>query len=386
MAYNPNNPNGQTTAANSAPVVVASDQLPAGAVLADGAANPTTTQIKSVLSGYNGTTWDRLRSGANNADGVTVDTTGILKTANNLYGYNGTSWDRVKAATALSGSTANSNGTSGILAAGVGPGYSLRYDPTNLATALNSASTINVDGGLTAVIGIETATTGTIIFEGTSDGTNWFTVDAYNVVDNVWVTGAITPAIKTYYIPCAGLRQIRIRTASTLGATVAHSVNMSIGNSIIQALDTIGTINTVSGVTTVGTVSTLSAITSGAPPNNFGYTLVHKDAEYTTTQTGTALWIPTSTKKFVITDLTIATGGTTAGIVTLWQGSSADTTYTAGTDPAIFRGTFAPSTLTYPGVVKPFPVPYVSTTADHYLRVTTSAAMTIYIQVNGYEI
>lgn len=383
MAYNPNNPNGQTTAANSAPVVVASDQLPAGAVLADAAANPTTTQIKSALSGYNGTTWDRLRSSGNNSDLVAVETLGVLKTADSQYGYNGTSWDRLKTSSALGGTVANSAGTSGISASGIGPGYALRYDPTNLATAVSSTSVINVDGALTAVIGIETATTGTIIFEGTSDGTNWFTADIYNIVDNLWVTIAFTPAIKTYYIPCAGLRQIRLRTVSTLGATVAHSVNMSLGNSIIQALDTIGTINTVTGVTTV---STLSSITAGAPPHNFGYTLVHKDAEYTTTQSGTAIWIPTSTKKFVITDITIATGGTTAATVTLWQGSSGDTTYTAGTDPAIFRGTFAPSTLTYPGVVKPFPVPYVSTTADHYLRVTTSAAITLYIQVNGYEI
>ena len=45
-----------------------------------------------------------------------------------------------------------------------------------------------------------------------------------------------------------------------------------------------------------------------------------------------------------------------------------------------------PSATASPGVVKPFPVPYVSTTADHTLHVTTSTAMTVYIQVNGYEI
>ena len=121
-------------------------------------------------------------------------------------------------------------------------------------------------------------------------------------------------------------------------------------------------------------------------PHNIGYTLVHKDAEYTTAQTGTTLWTPTSTKKFVITDLTITTAGTTAGLVTLFQAASATTTYTAGSTPAIFRGNFVPSATSTPGVVKTFNVPYVSTTADHVVHVTTSAAMTVYIQLNGYEI
>lgn len=125
---------------------------------------------------------------------------------------------------------------------------------------------------------------------------------------------------------------------------------------------------------------------TGAAPHNFGYSNVHKDGEYATAQTGTALWTPASGKKFVVTDITITTGGTTAGIVTLWQGAVADTTYTIGTDPAVFRGEFAPSANSKPGVVKSFNVPYVSTTVDHILRVTTSSAMTVYVQCNGYEI
>jgi len=125
---------------------------------------------------------------------------------------------------------------------------------------------------------------------------------------------------------------------------------------------------------------------NAAPHNMVGITILSKNGEYTTAQTGVALWTPASTKKFVVTDFTIATGGTTAGIVTLWQGASADTSYTVGTDPVIFRGEFAPSSTSKPGVVKAFNIPYVSTTADHILRVTTSAAMTVYVQVNGYEI
>lgn len=103
MAYNPNNSNGQKTMANSAPVVLASDQssipvtgavtisvalptganvigkvsidqttpgttnavtdtkLPAAAASADGFSNPTVTQIGVENMLYNGVNWDRQR-------------------------------------------------------------------------------------------------------------------------------------------------------------------------------------------------------------------------------------------------------------------------------------------------------------------------------------
>lgn len=131
---------------------------------------------------------------------------------------------------------------------------------------------------------------------------------------------------------------------------------------------------------------TIDAITVGYAPHAIGFTVLNKSGEYNTAQTGVALWTPAAGKKFVITDLTISTAGTTSGIITVWQGAVADTTYTIGTDPTLFRGEFSPSATVDPGMVKGFTVPFVSSTADHILRVTTSAAITMYIQVNGYEI
>jgi phosphoribosylpyrophosphate synthetase len=131
---------------------------------------------------------------------------------------------------------------------------------------------------------------------------------------------------------------------------------------------------------------TATALATGSAPHLFGgIVLIHKDSEYTTQQTTTALWTPASGKRFVVTDLTITTGGTTNGIVTLYD-AAASTAYSAGTTPAVFRGEFAPSSTSRPGVVKSFNVPYVSPTVNNRLHVTTSAAMTVYIQVNGYEI
>lgn len=303
-------------------------ELPAATALGDSTANPTAPHVGSCIEGFNGTSWDRIRTD-----------------------------------TALAGTTANDS-VVGVLAAGIGPGFAIRLNPANLGTAANSASNINVDGGTTISIGIGTTTTGTFIFEGTADATNWFSVEVFDATQDLWISGQnITPTLgRTYHIATGGLRQIRLRTVTTLGATVAHAVNISLSQQLIAGIDT------------------------GAAPHNFGYTLIHRDGEYTTAQTGAALWTPTTGRKFAVTDISITTGGTTAGIVTLWQGASADTTYTVGTDPSVFRGEFAPSANSKPGVVKSFNVPYVSTTIDHVLRVTTSAAMTVYIQVNGYEI
>lgn len=249
-------------------------------------------------------------------------------------------------------------------------GAGIQYDvmswseTSTQGTALNSVIEYNINGIASASIYINTTTTGTMIFEVSIDGKTWFThpsvIDPNIGGTDLLVSAAFTPTAGTYYkVPLVGFKNFRTRTASTLGTSV--------------------TVNFLGEDNAVFTDLTPA-------PHNIGYTFIHRDAEYTTAQTGAALWTPTTGRRFVVTDITITAGGTTSGIVTLWQGASGDTTYTAGTDPAIFRGEFAPSTNSKPGVVKSFTPPFQSSTVDHVLRVTTSAAMTLYVQVNGYEI
>lgn len=304
--------------------VSADTELPAAVTLADALANPTTPIVGSALLGWDGAAWDRLKT-AQALDGTgAADHTGVL-------------------------------GVQQI---------NKRFNPTNLGTAANSTSVVDINGSNGARITIGTTTTGTFTIEVTGDGTNWSAAEVYAVVGDNWLSGQnITPtAGASYTVLVGGWRAVRLRTVTTLGATVAHFFTLSMSQAVLSAIDT------------------------GFAPHAIGYTILNKAGEYTTTQTGVALWTPTAGRKFVITDLTISTGGTTAGIVTVWQGASADTTYTAGTDPVLFRGEFAPSATAKPGMVKSLTVPFVSSTADHILRVTTSAAMTLYIQVNGYEI
>ena len=65
---------------------------------ADGKAVVSTgdLQVLARNTGFNGTTWDRLRSTGDNADAVAVATLGELLTLARNTGFNGTTWDRLR--------------------------------------------------------------------------------------------------------------------------------------------------------------------------------------------------------------------------------------------------------------------------------------------------
>jgi hypothetical protein len=112
---------------------------------------------------------------------------------------------------------------------------------------------------------------------------------------------------------------------------------------------------------------------------------VTKQVEATATQTGTTIWDPTSGKKIAVTGYEIGTGGTTQALVTIWFGDNADTTFTQGTDQVLFRGTLTPTATSTPGVVSNMTHPVFCNTVDRELHYTTSAGITIYITIYGYE-
>lgn len=116
-----------------------------------------------------------------------------------------------------------------------------------------------------------------------------------------------------------------------------------------------------------------------------GFASTNKTVQQTAAQTGSAIWTPAAGKAVVITSLQIQSYGTTAGTAVVWFGGSADTTYTRGTDFAIFDGEFAPSATNKPGVFIAFPTP-IRGTADFVLRLTTTNAQSITVSVWGFEI
>jgi len=133
--------------------------------------------------------------------------------------------------------------------------------------------------------------------------------------------------------------------------------------------------------TGAGVVAQIPHIGLNADP----YTLTSKSAQYTTAQTGVALWTPTAGKKLAITSYQIQVGETTAGTAQLWfESSNGDTAYTRGTDLALFDGEFAPSATMKPGVIQTGL--WIAGGVDFDLRVTTSTTITITFTVWGYEI
>jgi len=80
-------------AAGGADVTISSPLQSAGA---DGQTNSTSgIPTYDLLSGFNDTTWDRLRALGDNADGVAAASLGRLVALARLSGYNGATWDRL---------------------------------------------------------------------------------------------------------------------------------------------------------------------------------------------------------------------------------------------------------------------------------------------------
>jgi hypothetical protein len=107
-------------------------------------------------------------------------------------------------------------------------------------------------------------------------------------------------------------------------------------------------------------------------------------AQFTTQQTSTMIWTPTSGKRIVVTSVIISTTGTTAGKITLYFGTGA---YTPGTTQPVAVINFVPSATSNPGAIVALSdhVAALNVTTD-LLKVTSSAAVTFDLTIHGYEI
>ncbi len=308
-------------------------------------------EVVNVATLFNGSTRDRVRGVA--GDGQS--TLGVQAVGVGAWN-GGTGYDRLRSVDALSSPP---NVTTGILAVGIGPGFDQKINPTNLATAANSVISDNVDGANTVMVFIGTTTTGTITFEVSADDAAWVAADVLDTQANAWVSATnLTPTSgKTYRVKTAGWREWRVRTVTTLGATVAVKYTMS---------------------------ATAYFPTDFNPiPHAIGYTIASFSNTFSTAQTSTNLVAGTTGQRIYVVSLAIGTGGTTAGRASIYWGTG---TFAAGTSPTLFDGEFAPSSTVRPGMTQSFPYPPggSSATGDN-LRLTTSAAMTIYVTVAYYK-
>lgn len=113
---------------------------------------------------------------------------------------------------------------------------------------------------------------------------------------------------------------------------------------------------------------------------------LHTNKRYTSAATGDAIWTPTSGSSLVVTNCRITTYGTTAGTIIVWisTSGSADTTFSTGTDKAIFDGEFVPSATSKPGVIMANLL--IPGTVDYPVRVTSVGDIDFTVHLEGYEV
>ena len=184
MTYYPNNPNGQATSANSAPVVLSTSQE---TILSNldtdlGSTSETAPASDTATSGLNG----RLQRVAQRLTTLIED----------IF------------VTGQSAQTATVN---------------------NILTTTSGAAASDLTGYRTASVQVvSTGTAGTFIFEGSNDNTNFQAIPVFSqlILTGTPITGAITAtATNLIYVFPVNVRYIRLRIATTItgGSIQAHS-------------------------------------------------------------------------------------------------------------------------------------------------------------------
>lgn len=150
--------------------------------------------------------------------------TGVDSAATYGLVWDGTNWVRGRSLEPYK--TASATPDVGIRAVGMAE---RRYTSVNLATAANSTQTWDTQAANTAVVHCGTTTTGTLIFEVSADGTNWFSAEVMEATtDRIYTGISFIPAANTVFrVYTGGIRTLRARTVTTLGATVALTTTLS---------------------------------------------------------------------------------------------------------------------------------------------------------------
>ena len=110
-----------------------------------------------------------------------------------------------------------------------------------------------------------------------------------------------------------------------------------------------------------------------------GATPIHKDAAYTTAQTGSVLWDPGANSRFVVQTLIIFATGTTDAQTRIFDEADTAGSYLA-------NQFFDVSVNNSISIVIPLVPPFVSAAYGNRLRITTSAGLDLRIVVHGYEL
>lgn len=111
-----------------------------------------------------------------------------------------------------------------------------RTDVRDLGTlaAANAELLLPLNGESSASFDIRGTFVGTVVVEGSYNGTNFISLPFYNSVTELWATTAT--AAGTFDIPCvSSLRVIRVRCSAYTSGAIITSLNASLGNSMVYA-------------------------------------------------------------------------------------------------------------------------------------------------------
>lgn len=122
---------------------------------------------------------------------------------------------------------------------------------TGTLAALNAELLLSLNGESSASFDVRGTFVGTVVVEGSDDGTNFISIPFYNSVTEVWATTAT--AAGTFDIPAiSSLRVIRVRCSAYTSGSIITTLNASLGNSLVYSkpipTTTIGTITAATGV------------------------------------------------------------------------------------------------------------------------------------------
>lgn len=100
--------------------------------------------------------------------------------------------------------------------------------PTAALGAVNAEAIADLQGHATAMIDIRGTFVGTVVFEGTVDGTNYLALAAYNLVTGAYVASA-TAAVNVA-LSCAGYRRIRVRCSAFTSGSIVVAIRATIAD------------------------------------------------------------------------------------------------------------------------------------------------------------
>jgi len=129
----------------------------------------------------------------------------------------------------------------------------------NAATGTGNGTALYTDGHATAMFTVTGSGSWTVTFEGTEDGTNWYSLNTNRQGTDTIGSTATNTTLGTYKADVSGFQYVRARVSTFASGSVtvtAHATPMPSTSRIVNA-------NLVAGSATIGSLSTVTTLTNG---------------------------------------------------------------------------------------------------------------------------